>query len=208
MPLTPMELSKKAKIPPPPVLDTIVSGSKPTEIFTRFLIDLRASGGNVYEEINRVIAQVNLNIEKINKIQVGAGLQDSGDYVVPSGTNYIDSTTSLSDADSTLDTALYDNVRELIVNTTTSLTINEDSQTVICDATSAPLSITLPLASGFYNNNRSKRVAIAKSDTTSNAITIISTSPNLIIGETSQELNSQGDVINLITDGTNWHLGA
>lgn len=206
MPLIPIDLSKKAKISPPPVHDTIVSDSRPTEVFTRFLIDLMASGRNVYEEINRVIAQVNLNIEKINKIQVGAGLEDDGDYAVPIGTNYIDLTTTLSDADSTLDTALYDNVRELITPASVSIGLMAISQTVLCDATSGAINITLPSPASCFSNNRSLKIGISKIDTTSNIVTILPSATELIVGEISQSINSEGDILNFITDGTNWYL--
>ena len=215
MPLIPIDLSNKAKISPPPIHESIVANGKATEIFVRFLIDLRASGGNVYEEINKVITQVNLNIEAINALQVeldttqqGAGLNKDGAYINPTTSNYINSSTSLSNADSTLDTAIFDETRELLTTTSISTSIIAKSQTVICDATSGAIDITLPDPTLCYGNNRSFRIAIYKKDTTVNEVTILPFDTEKIVGEVSQILNSEGDVINLITDGINWYTGA
>jgi hypothetical protein len=215
MPLALIDAAGKAKISPPPIHETLAVNGQATEVFVRYLLDLRSSGGNIYDELNRVITQVNLNIEAINAIQSeldttqqGAGLNTDGTYIQPTTSNYIDSSTSLSNADSTLDTAIFDETRELITTTSISTPLIAKSQTVICDATSGAIDITLPDPTLCHSNNRSFRIAIYKKDTTVNEVTILPFGTEKIVGEVSQILNSEGDVINLITDGTNWVLGA
>ncbi|MCA1800808.1 MAG: hypothetical protein LC650_05910, partial [Actinobacteria bacterium] len=43
---------------------------------------------------------------EVDAIETGAGLDTDGNYIVPSGSNYLDATTSLANADLTLDTEL------------------------------------------------------------------------------------------------------
>jgi len=44
--------------------------------------------------------------QELNSVETGAGLSNTGTYVVPTGTNYLDASTSLANADSLLDTAV------------------------------------------------------------------------------------------------------
>ena len=215
MALTLIDTAFKERISPPPIHESIIQSGKATEHFIRFLIDLRKSGGNVYDEINRVITQVNLNIDEINSLQnelddtqIGAGLDTDGSYIASLVSNYINSATSLNNADLLLDTAIFDNTRELIVSTISNLSLTVNSQTVLCDATSGAINITLPSPSSCFGGNRSLRVSIQKTDTTTNNVTVLPNSTETLVGETSQILNSEGDIFNFITDGTNWYLGA
>ena len=68
--------------------------------------------------------------------------------------------------------------------------------------------VTLPNPLLCFNNRRSLRIAIEKIDTSVNSVTIVPFSGELIVGEISQIINSEGDILNFITDGTNWYLGA
>lgn len=62
------------------------------------------------DDIASLSTSVNTAVQgAIDAIEVGAGLATDGSYVTPSGTNYIDTATSLANADSLLDTAIKDN---------------------------------------------------------------------------------------------------
>lgn len=74
---------------------------------------------------------------------------------------------------------------------------------ILCDATSAAFTVTLPAAAtagaGF-------RVFIKKTDSSSNAITIDGDSAETIDGSATQSLPSQNDFMRLRCDGTNWRV--
>lgn len=213
MALIPIDKSFKERISPPPVHESIVVSNKATIAFIRYLNDLRASGRNIYDEVNRVIEQVNLNIEEINSLQVeldntqeGAGLGEDGYYLVNALAKYISEATSLNNADVLLDTAIYDYTREYVNTVSISVGLTAVAQTVLVDATSGPINITLPPPVDCFDTGRSLRFGISKTDLTANIITILPNATELIVGEISQSINSEGDILNFITDGTNWYL--
>lgn len=257
-----------AKISPPPIKDRIVQNELPTITFIRYLQDLRVSGGDIYKELNKVIDQVNLNIDEINKLQievdkieVGAGLETDGTYIVPTSTNYLNSSTSLANADVKLDTEIKSvqdeldttqagaglntngtynqpsgsnyidsstslanadilldtqikineddiaNLQTKILNKTADYQALEESQLIIVDATTAETNITLPNPINSITDNVSFQIGITKKDTTVNKVVVLPFASELIVGETSQDLRLDGEVLNFITDGTNWYLG-
>lgn len=62
------------------------------------------------DDISALSTSVNSTVQAaIDAIEVGAGLATDGSYVTPSGTNYIDTATSLAEADELLDTQIKDN---------------------------------------------------------------------------------------------------
>ena len=95
----------------------------------------------------------------------------------------------------------------IVSNFTESGTITPHSQTILCDATGGDIVIKLPSPTASYSNKRSIKISISRIDNTINTVTIIPNDTELILGEASQYLDS-GDVINLITNNTNWYLGA
>jgi len=84
------------------------------------------------------IDRTNIHAE-LNNTQLGAGLSADGTYVYKSGTNYIDTATSLANADSVLDTAIKneitaeaatrtskDNILQANIDAETSIRVNND----------------------------------------------------------------------------------
>lgn len=207
MALTPLDNKKASNISPPPIKDRIVQNELPTVTFIRYLNDLRATNGDVWSEINKVINAVNLNIEEINRVKVGAGLDTDGNYITPSGTNFIDTSTNLANADSLLDEAI-GNISEIILNVTTDYQALENSQLILADASSGEVDITLPNPANMIDGNISKSVSITKTDTTTNKVIISPFGTEKIVNDLFQELLLQGEVLNFITDGTNWWLKA
>lgn len=97
---------------------------------------------------------------------------------------------------------------ELVVKTLMDLTLGTLTETVLCDCINNSITITLPPAANIFNNSRSKTISIAKIDITDNIVNIIPSGSELILGESSVDLIKDSEIINLITDGTNWYLGA
>jgi len=64
---------------------------------------------NLVVAINEVKTQSNATDVKLDKAVIGAGLSETGEYVVPTESNYIDASTSVADAVTLLDGAAKDN---------------------------------------------------------------------------------------------------
>ena len=144
----------------------------------------------------------------IENIIDGAGLEDDGTYTPNELAKYISEAITLKSADTLLDAAIWENTRELITAVNTSVTLDAKAQTVLCDAAIASFSVTMPNPSDCFDGDRSFRFAIHKIDTSSNTVTILPNGSESIVGETSQVLELDGEILNFITDGTNWYLGA
>ncbi len=158
--------------------------------------------------------QIDLIREELDRVEAGAGLETDGTYIVPTGTNFLNSSTSLANADLKLDSALGEaveditNLQETIITITGNLTALNQSQLILADATSGVITVTLPDPTTFIIDNVSKKIGITKIDTSNNIINIVPFGSELIVGESSQDLQLQGEVLNFITDGISWHLGA
>lgn len=73
---------------------------------------------------------------------------------------------------------------------------------VLANASVNNITITLPSAA----LSRTRIVGITKTDATSNIITIQGQTGELVVGEVSQALLAQYEVLNFISDGENWQL--
>lgn len=142
----------------------------------------------------------------IENIIAAVDLNSDGTYKIRTGTNYLDASTTIYGDSTLLDIALFNNVRELVTPISASVGLTAISQTVLCDATAGAINITLPPPASCFSDNRSLKIGISKIDTTANIVTILPNASELIVGETSQSINSEGDILNFITDGTNWYL--
>lgn len=91
---------------------------------------------------------------------------------------------------------------------TTTLNISILPGITLVDATIGDRVITLPNPSIAFVSGKSFSFAISKIDDTENIVTIQSFNNELILGYTNITLKSQNDIVNLITNGTNWYLGA
>lgn len=156
------------------------------------------------KEFENLFGQNNDLVDIINAIINSGGLNSDGGYPTRSGTNYIDSSTNLYEDSTLLDEAML----ELIINATSNMPLTPTQQTVLCDATLGSFSVTLPNPVQCFNNNRSFRIAIHKIDSSVNTITISPYAGELVMNEVNQSLLYEGEILNFITDGTNWYLGA
>lgn len=191
----------QGKISPPPIQEDVVNGGKATQPLVRFLLDLRKSGFNGYDEIDRVI-------DFANNIQEGAGLNEDGTYSPHDLANYISLATSLNNADLLLDAAIYKYTRELVTTVSGDTSLLPIAQTVLVNSLSGAISITLPPPSDCFDGNRSLRFAVHKIDSTNNIVTILPNGSESVVSEANQYMDLEGEILNFITDGTNWYLGA
>lgn len=74
--------------------------------------------------------------------------------------------------------------------------------TILCDATSSALTITLPAASTVAN----RLFNIKKIDSTGNTVTIAPSGANTIDGSTSAIIELQWVNVVVQSDGTNWYI--
>ena len=97
---------------------------------------------------------------------------------------------------------------DIIVNVTTDTVLENKTQIVLVNTSTENVIVNLPSASSAYSNNRSKAIAVTKTSSDSNTVTIGTLDGALVVGETTQQLLYDGEVLNFITDGSNWYLGA
>ncbi len=71
-----------------------------------------------------------------------------------------------------------------------------------CDATSAGFTVNLPAAAGVAG----KVFAIKKTDASANVITVDGNSSETIDGATTKTLTIQYESIQIVSDGSNWHI--
>ena len=115
----------------------------------------------------------------------------------------IDANTAIQIANMALGyvSALNDKVQK-VAKVTTSYTVPVGNYSVIVDSSSGEVTITLPkadTATGFI-------VGITKEDTTFNSVIIEPDGVETIAGDTKQELYYENEVLNFISDGTNWQV--
>lgn len=93
-------------------------------------------------------------------------------------------------------------ITQNIVSKTAAYTATDRDYTILCNATSAAFTITLPAAAShtgrIYN--------IKKTDSSANAVTIDGNASETIDGTTTKILNTQYDRLMIQCDGSNWHV--
>ena len=184
--------------------------------FTLFLQQLYLTVSNNIDSGDLIVTDITALSEELNATQTGAGLTVAGLYIQEPATNYIPLATSLANATILLDTQIKQNADAIttaslgltVLTKTANYTATAITQTLLCNAASGNITITLPSAVASYTSNRSISIGISKIDTSVNTITIVGTGGATIGGETSQVLYYQNEVINLVTDGINWWIGA
>ena len=147
--------------------------------------------------------EVTVSIENIIN---GVGLEPDGTYSPDTSANYIDSALSFKDADSILDAQLFNNTRSRVISTSTSITLGEYNQSVLVDATSGTVNITMPNPANCFSDSSSYKFGITKIDATANAVNILPYAGETIAGSAGEFLDLQSEVLNFITNGVNWYL--
>lgn len=168
-----------------------------------------ARSGSSYLDASESIYQDSTILDDVIKeITIGAGLNVDGSYIQNLLAKYISAATSLDNADELLDNAIYTHTREFVLKSGISLSLSAISQTVLIDATLGDIDVTLPDPALCYDANRSRSIAIHKTDSTVNVVNILPFSTELVVFEASQVLSYKAEILNFITDGIDWYLGA
>jgi hypothetical protein len=87
-----------------------------------------------------------------------------------------------------------------VVSKTSAYTATISDHTILCDATSAAFTISLPTAAGITG----RRYTIKKTDASANAITVDPAGSETIDGAATKSLSAQWDWLTVQSDGTNW----
>jgi hypothetical protein len=102
----------------------------------------------------------------------------------------------------TLTNPLLNGKRAAITTRTSAYTATTSDHTIICNATTAAFTVTLPTAVG----NTGQMYSIKKIDASANAITIATTSSQTIDGVTTRTLSTQYQGVTVQSDGANWFV--
>lgn len=102
----------------------------------------------------------------------------------------------------TLTNPLLNGKRAVITTRTSAYTATTSDHTIICNATTAAFTVTLPTAVG----NTGQMYSIKKIDASANAITIATTSSQTIDGVTTRTLSTQYQGVTVQSDGANWFV--
>lgn len=89
-----------------------------------------------------------------------------------------------------------------VVSKTTTYTIGANDGLILCNATSAAFTVTLPTAAGASG----RIYTIKKTDATTNAVTLGTTSSQTIDGTTTRVIALQYGFLQVQSDGSNWQL--
>ena len=87
-----------------------------------------------------------------------------------------------------------------VTSQSTTYTILSTDYVVLCDASSAAFTVTLPTAVGATG----KRYYIKKTDSSANAVTIDGDGSETIDDSTARVLASQYDSVGIVSDGSEW----
>lgn len=90
------------------------------------------------------------------------------------------------------------NANLTVATKTTTYTATGSDDLILCDATSAGFTVTLPAATG----NTGKVLRIKKTDSSANAVTISRAGSDTIDGATSRKIGAQSDDIIIVSDGS------
>lgn len=100
----------------------------------------------------------------------------------------------------------FDN-RVAVQSTSSDISLLAESVTVLCDCSTNSITVTLPSPSLTYSDGFSEQIAISRADRSVNVLTISPFASELVVGESSLDVQG-GEIINLVTNGTDWYLGA
>lgn len=129
-------------------------------------------------------------------------------------TTWITDNTAVTDLEAADTFAVYDDsatamrkvtknnlVKKIVAAKTGAYTATADDDLLLCNATSAAFTVTLPAASGLTG----KSLIIKKTDSSANAVTVDGNSSETIDGYTTIQLAAINDWLEIVSDGSNWH---
>lgn len=89
-----------------------------------------------------------------------------------------------------------------VVTVTGATTLTAGHDVVLCNATSAAFTVTLPAAA----SNTGRRYSIKKIDSSANAVTVDGNGSETVDDSTTRVLSMQYDSISIVSDGTEWWI--
>jgi hypothetical protein len=124
----------------------------------------------------------------------------SGSYTItlPTATA---SQTGMSLVSDTSSTWSYRYAEKTTAKSTTYLATGDET-TILCDASGAAFTVTLPAAASFTG----KHYNIKKTDSSVNAVTVDGNASETIDGATTRTITIQYESIRIVCDGSNWHI--
>ena len=87
-----------------------------------------------------------------------------------------------------------------VVSKTSAYTATISDHTILCNATSAAFTVSLPTAAGITG----RRYTVKKTDSSGNAVTVDPAGSETIDGSTTKTLSAQWDWLTVQSNGTNW----
>ena len=103
-------------------------------------------------------------------------------------------------ASKTLTNPLLNGMRTAVTTQTAAFTATTSNSTILCNATTAAFTVTLPTAVG----NTGLMFRIKKIDASANAVTVATTSAQTIDGAATRALSAQWASVAVQSDGANW----
>ena len=95
-----------------------------------------------------------------------------------------------------------DILREAVVAKTAAYTATDRDKTILCDATSAAFSVTLPAVQGLSG----REYTIKKTDSSANAVTIDGSGSETIDDGTTAVIQNQYESVTVQCDGAEWWI--
>jgi hypothetical protein len=92
--------------------------------------------------------------------------------------------------------------KKTVRTATTTDSPTDADDVVLCNAASAGFTVNLPAASG----RTGKVFTFKKTDSTTNVVTLDGNASETIDGATTRTLTLQYEAVNLVCDGSNWHI--
>lgn len=90
----------------------------------------------------------------------------------------------------------------LVVTQTATYTVLASDSTVLCGASGAAFTVTLPASTG----NSGRVVSVTKTDSSANAVIVAAPGAETINGSASIRITRQWSSVTLVADGSNWSL--
>ncbi len=179
----------------PSNIKIVESNGFPTQAFVFYLLKM-------FRKAQLDILNFDALQKEIDDTQTGAGLGTDGEYSPDTTAHYITEALSLFNADQKLDTMLYNTIKR-IVNVSSNYFAEVGNYVLLVDASVGTVIVTMPDPVEAIG----KTISVCKVDNSANTVTISPNFIELIAGETSQTLLYDGEVLELVSDGTNWYLG-
>lgn len=140
---------------------------------------------NVVNSVNSLTGAVNLGIDNLSDVDTSTMPPNTNEVLSWDGSNWVPAAQANS---------------QTVVTRSTSGTILDSEDFVLCDVSGGTITVTLPTAAG----NEGKEITLKKTSDDFNPVTISTTASQTIDGNISSSLNTLNEVLVLVSDDSNW----